>query len=160
MIGAEKKILSCLVILLLIFSNGFALPQDYMDFSSPEATFRTYMQACKDLDFRKSDLCSTKEFQNFTKTNKRYLAHRHTGQLANAHRYWHDKPYKLEMYGHKAIMRFSPEFSRPEPFYFVKERGEWKIDSMFSFNNVIIESSQSWHWRNPNIDNERQWLAK
>lgn len=158
--AVRKKIWLYLPLLLLLFSNNLALSQDDLDFSSPEATFKTYMQACKALDFEKSDLCSTEEFQRFTKINKRYLAHRHTGQLANAYRYWHNKPYKLELHGNKAIMRFSPEFSRPEPFYFVKEREEWKLDSMFSFNNVIIEDSTHWHWRNPNIDNEKEWLKR
>ncbi len=158
--GPKKRLLSCFVMLLLFFSNSLALAQDDLDFSSPKATFKTYMQACKELDFKKSDLCYTEEFRSFIKTNKRYLAHRHAGQLANSYRYWHDKPYKLELYATKAIMRFSPPFTRPEPFYFVKEYGKWKIDSMFSFNNVIIEDSNRWHWRNPNIDNEKKWLKK
>ena len=160
MLKIKKRIWLYLPLLLLLFSNNLALSQNNMDFSSPEATFRTNMQACKDLDFKKSDLCTTKKFQKFAKTNKNYLSHRNTGQLANAYRYWNDKPYKLEMYRNKAIMRFSPEFTRPEPFYFVAEYGKWKIDAMFSFNNVIIEDSQHWHWRNPKIDNEKKWLKR
>lgn len=130
------------------------------NFSTPENTFNSYMYACKVMDFEKSDLCFTREFQNFAKTNKEYLSHRNTGQLRNAYNYWHGKPYKIEMYGDKAIMRFSPEFKRPEPFYFVEEGGEWKIDGMFSFRNVIIEDSGNWFWRYPNVDNEKQWIRK
>ncbi|MBL7070565.1 MAG: hypothetical protein ISS26_00120 [Candidatus Omnitrophica bacterium] len=132
----------------------------WYDFTSPESTFNSHMYACKALDFEKSDLCYTKEFQSFTKTNKEYRSHRNTGQLRNAYDYWHNKPYKLEMHRNKAIMRFSPPFKRPEPFYFVKEADGWKIDGMFSFNNLIIENSGGWFWRNSKIDNEKVWLSK
>ncbi len=132
----------------------------WYNFSTPENTFNSLMYACKAMDFKKNDLCYTKEFQNFTKTDKKYLSHRNTGQLRNAYSYWHGKPYKIKLHGNKAIMRFSPPFKRPEPFYFVKEGGEWKIDGMFSFRNVIIENSKNWHWRNSKIDNEKLWLRK
>ena len=142
------------------FCSTFASAQNDMDFSSPEATFKTYMNACKALDFTKSDLCYTKEFRKFIKKDKDYLAHRHPGQLRNEYNYLHGRKYKLEMHGNKAIMRFSPPFKKPAPFYFVKERGKWKIDAMFSFDNVIVEDRQNWHWRNPNVDNEKLWLRK
>lgn len=154
-----KNLLFYSAVLILFSNNNFVLARNNgMDFSSPKATFETHMQACKELDFEKSDLCYTKEFRNFIKTDANYLAHRHTGQLSNSYRYWHGKPYKLQMHGNKAIMRFSPPFTRPEPIYFVKERGEWKIDALFSFKNVIIEDSTHWHWLNPNVDNEKAWL--
>ena len=157
---AVKKItLLCLSLLLLFFGNIPASARD-MDFSSPEATFKTYLRACKAMDFEKADMCYTKEFRDFIKTNKRYRAHRHPGQLKNEYHYLHGKKYKLERHGRKAIMRFSKEFDRPEPLYFVKERGAWKIDGMFSFDNVVIEDSAHWHWRNPSIDNEKEWLRK
>ena len=153
----------CLAGLVLSFvdnSKTEVYAQD-MDFSSPEAAFRTYMQACKELDFYKSDLCYTKEFQRFTKTNKRYLSHRHKGQLRNEYNDLYGRNYKLEMYGNKAIMRFAPEFMRPAPLYFVREDGEWKIDAMFAFNNIIMDDrTGGWFWKHPNIDNEKQWLRR
>lgn len=132
----------------------------WYNFTTPEKTFNSFMYACEAMDFKKSDLCYTKEFQDFTKTDQNYLSHRNSGQLRNAYSYWHGKPYKIELHGDKAIMRFSPPLKRPEPFYFVREGGEWKIDGVFSFRNVIIEDSQNWHWRNSEIDNEKLWLRK
>ncbi|MFC1752711.1 hypothetical protein ACFL96_04870 [Thermoproteota archaeon] len=155
------KLLLFFVVFLVCFNCVFVFAQDAnLDFSSPEAAFSSYMKACKLLDFSLVDQCYTKEFQQFTKTNQRYRAHRNTGQLSNSYRYWSGKPYKLDKYGNKAIMRFSSEFQRPEPIYFVREAGKWKIDGMFSFNNVIIQDSSGWHWRNPNRNNEREWLRK
>jgi len=155
------RLLSYVIVSLICFSSVLVLAQDKnMDFSSPEATFLSYMRACKLADFSLADQCFNREFQHFTKTNKNYRSHRRTGQLRNAYSYWADKPYKLERHGNKAIMRFSSEFKRPEPIYFVREGGQWKIDAMFSYNNVIIEDSRHWHWRNPNIDNEEKWLRK
>lgn len=157
------KIYSLRFLICLLALGGVCLhgvcAQD-ADYSSPEATFRTYMAACKAMDFKRADKCYTEEFQRFQKTDKKYRAHRHTGQLLNMYNYLRGKKYKLEMHGHKAIMRFSPEFVRPEPLYFVRERGKWKLDGMFSFRNVRIQDHRSWHWQNPNIDNEAKWLRQ
>jgi len=134
--------------------------ESWYDFSKPESAFSSFMRACQMMDFEKSDLCYTKEFQKFAKTDKIYMSHRNKGQLNNAYNYWNNRHYELEVQGRKAIMRFSPPFERPEPIYFVKEADGWKIDGMFSFNNVIIENSKNWHWKNPDSDNEKLWLNK
>jgi len=154
----KKRIIIILIVFLI--GGGVAFADGIMDFSSPEATYRTYIQACKDLDFSRSDLCYTREFRRFIKTNKRYLSHRHPGQLRNEYNQHKNRSYELEMHGDKAIMRFAPEYVRPAPFYFRKENGEWKIDAMFSFNNVIMEGSSRWFWRNEKIDNEGKWLRQ
>ncbi len=130
------------------------------DYSSPEATFRTYMAACKALSFEKSDACYTRRFREFIKTDSNYRAHRHTGQLRNEYNYLHDQEYTLEAHGNKAIMRFAPERQRPAPLYFVKEGGQWKIDAMFAYNNIIMESGSRWHWKNPDVNNEARWLSR
>ncbi|MFC1703281.1 hypothetical protein ACFL1E_00665 [Candidatus Omnitrophota bacterium] len=156
-----KKIAVCLLATHLLMAFCFSRIQAAdMDFSSPEATFRTYLQACKEGSFEKSDLCSTKEFQRYQKSNKQYLSHRHPGQLRNAYNIWANKSYKVEKYGNKAIMRFGKMFKSPAPIYFVKEHGKWKMDGMFEFRNIIYSSGDNWHWKNPNIDNEKKWLNK
>ena len=151
-----KITLGCL--LFVIHPAGFT--QD-LDLSSPEATFKTYMRACEKVDFSVSDQCYTAEFQRFTKTNQRYLAHRHKGQLRNEYNSLRNKQYKIESFGNKAIMRFGPEFKRPAPFYFVIENGQWKIDAMFAFNNIIMDDTTGgWFWKNSHRDNEAYWLKK
>ncbi len=151
-----KKIITCFLLSVLFFGITYASD---IDFSSPEATFKTYLQACKEGSFDKSDLCSTEEFQWFQKTNKKYLAHRHSRQLRNAYNIWANKSYKIEMHKDKAIMRFGPMFKSPAPIYFVKDHGEWKMDSMFVFRNIIYTTGGGdWYWKNPNIDNEKEWL--
>ena len=59
-------------------------------------------------------------------------------------------------------MRFAPEGVRPAPLYFVREAGQWKIDAMFSFDNIIMESGSSttWFWKNSKKDNEKKWLRQ
>ena len=165
----RNKSIYCLIMFIL-YAGVFALSEvnsesevyaQDVDFSSPEATFRTYMQACRELDFNKSDLCYTKEFQMFAKTNKVYLSHRHKGQLRNEYNDLRGRNYKLEMHGNKAIMRFAPEFKRPAPLYFVKEGGEWKIDAMFAFKNIIMDDrTGGWFWKYSNNYNEKHWLRK
>jgi len=153
---------SWLVLCLSALGAGFfhsAYAQD-ADYSSPEATFRTYMAACKAQSFERVDMCYTREFRRFQKKDKRYMAYRNVGQLRNMHGYLAGKRYKLELYGHKAIMRFSPEGVRPEPLYFVRESGKWKLDGMFSFKNVKIQDSRTWYWQDHTIDNEAKWLRQ
>ncbi len=128
-------------------------------FNSPLETFRSYMRACRAMDLESSRACYTKEFQDFTKTSREYSDYNNVRQLKNAYNFWHDKQYDLELHGNMAIMRFAAMFKRPEPIYFVKEDGEWKIDGLFSFKNIVIEDSKHWHWRFPELDNEKLWLG-
>jgi len=131
-----------------------------MDFSSPQSTFKSYLQACKEQDFSKSDLHYTNEFRKFIKTNQGYLSHRNVGQLQNEYNSYFNKSYVIEVYDDRVIFRFAHYGQPPPPIYFVKEDGLWKIDAMFSFNNVIMSSGGHWHWKNPNIDNEKIWIDK
>ncbi|MFH2138198.1 MAG: hypothetical protein ABII88_06770 [Candidatus Omnitrophota bacterium] len=153
-------------ILFMIFFNfilcgsSISFAEEPLDFSSPEELLQSYLRACNALDFSLSDQCYTKEFQEYIRANKEYMAHRNVNQLRNAYGYWSNRPYDIEVYGNKAIIRFSPEFVRPEPFYMVNEDGKWKIDGVFSIKNVKIQDSRTWFWKNPNIDNEKQWLKQ
>lgn len=129
-----------------------------LDFSSPESLLNSYLGACQSLDFSLVDQCYTREYQQYIQSNKDYMAHRNTGQLRNAYSYWGNRDYNIEYHGSKAIIRFAPDGQRPEPLYLVKENGEWKIDGLFSIQNVKIQDSRTWFWKNPNRDNEAWWL--
>lgn len=154
------KIINILLIICSIFfcSQGFA---QEMDFSSPVAAFESYMSAATQRSFELSDSCYTQEFLDFTKNDQEYQSHRHPGQLTNSYNEYLGKRYTVEKFDNKAIMRFGPEYARPSPIYYIFERGQWKMDAMFMFNNIIMDDSTGgWFWRHENKDNERLWLNR
>ena len=153
-----KKTIIFMIISILICATVLA---QNMNFSTPEATFESYLNAAKVRSFALSDSCYTKEFLNFTVNDEEYQSHRYPGQLANSYDEHVGKQYTVERSGNKAIMRFGLEFSRPSPIYFVIEDGLWKMDAMFMFNNIIMDDGTGgWFWRYENKDNEGLWLEK
>ncbi|MBU0468293.1 MAG: hypothetical protein KKD07_09070 [Candidatus Omnitrophica bacterium] len=157
-----KRVFSIIVTLLLGFVS-LSSAQIQMDYSSPEKTLESYLAAAKALSFELTDECYTVEFLVFTQTDEEYMRHRNVNQLRTSYSSIANKPYEVEMYDEKAIIRFAPEFKRPQPLYFVKEVGIWKMDAMFMFNNVIMvdgDPEVEWKWKNSDVDNEALWLNK
>lgn len=162
-VGVNMKRVFTVILGLLLGSVTLSLAQVQMDHSSPERTFESYMAAAKALSFELTDQCYTVEFLVFTQTNDEYMKHRNVDHLRVSYNSMANKPYEVEMYGDKAIIRFAPEFKRPQPLYFVKEAGEWKMDAMFMFNNVIMVDGGTeieWKWKYPEKNSEQDWIDK
>ena len=155
-----KRIFTIIASLLLGFLT-LSSAQIHMDYSSPEKTLESYLESAKALNFELTDQCYTVEFLVFTQTNDEYMRHRNVNQLRVSYNSIANKPYDIEMYDDKAIIRFAPEFKRPQPLYFVKEAGSWKMDAMFMFNNVIMVDGDpeiEWKWKYPEKNSEDLWV--
>jgi hypothetical protein len=156
----KTLILAVLTVLSLLISFPASAQKVAEDYSSPLATFKTYMEACKNHDFSIVDRCYTQEFNRFAKSDKNYMAHRHAGQLDNEYAGYADKSVRVESHGRKVILRFTPEDKKTPSLYLVNEDGRWKIDAMFMFNNIIYDQNNEWFWKNNRQNAERIWINK
>jgi hypothetical protein len=156
----QIKTLFITVIFFSIFHLFVVNAQDIQDdYSTPLAAFQTYLRACKNRDFLAVDKCYSEEFNRFTKSNQQYISHRHVGQLDNEYNTCANKSARVDLHGKKAIIRLYPEDKKTPPFFMIKENGQWKIDGMFMFKNIIYDQNDEWFWKDRSKDNERVWAG-
>ncbi|MDD4953444.1 MAG: hypothetical protein PHG40_00885 [Candidatus Omnitrophica bacterium] len=136
--------------LIVLFLTPALWAQGEEDFSTPLAAFQTYIRACQSHDFDAVDNCFTKEFNRFKKSNKEYMKHRNMGQLDNELSCVLNKEIQVDLHSRKAIIYLYPEDRKTSPYFMTKEGGQWKIDGMFMWNNIIFDQKDEWHWGNGN----------
>ena len=81
-----------------------------------------------------------------------YIPRRKVAHRKNENRVSEGKTYQIEKFKDKAILRFTPALKTQSSIYFKKEKGNWKIDAKFMYDNIIYGGG-GWHWKDSNKNN-------
>lgn len=122
------------------------------DYSSPEATLRSYLRACEAGDFGAADACYTKSSREFIAKTPKMTEGRIPQQLTGTY----DRLSKLKFTTEKvndkrAILR--PDDEKVPPFYMrIQDPKEgWRIDWQFMANYMRADA-KGWSWVNPKAE--------
>ncbi len=140
--------------LLLLALPAWAGP----DYSSPEATLKTYLEACKAGDFEAADACYTKSSREFIAKTPKMTAGRKPEHLIGTYERLSALKFTTETVNPKrAIVR--PDDSKVPPFYMrVQDPKEgWRIDWQFMANYMRADQN-GWSWVNPKA--ETLWKSR
>ena len=138
-----------LVIYFLCVSVSFCFAGN---FSSPRETFEYYKASLKRGDVAAADSCFTAE--SLSKGRRHMKAYMQTLYLAIGNR-----QYRIEEYGNRAIVRWVPPDPTQQEFYLVKEKGAWKIDCQFMFDNIVYDQNHRCMWRKGDPGVEQRWMS-
>ena len=134
-------------ILLLVWLTIPSLAQDY---SSPEKTFETYLEACKVGSFEKAEACYTKSSRALAKQRSQGRV-RHSDSLVDAFDKLSPLTFRLESVNTKRAILWPSDESVPPFFLRIQEPEEnWRLDYHFMSNFIQVEKD-GWKWRNKRI---------
>lgn len=137
-----------LSVLLCLISPVQAEP----DFSSPEATMRTYMEACQAGDFVAADACYTESSRAFLAKNPALRDSRPVEALIGTYERLSKVTFTTEMVNTKrAILR--PDDPKLPPYFLriQNPKEQWRIDWNF-MANYIRANDKGWSWANPRAE--------
>ena len=137
------------LILLMFFLSLPALAQDY---STPEATFKTYMEAMKAADFAATDTCYTASSREMLAKNPAFSQNRPAEMLTQTHDRFSQLTWTTEQVNSKRAILTSNDSKVPPIFMRQQTPGEgWRID--FHFMASYIRADQNgWSWVNPKAE--------
>ena len=122
------------------------------DFSSPEATLKTYLEACKAGDFAASDLCYTASSREMLASTPAFTEGRQPAMLTGTY----DRLSKLtftteKVNAKRAILR--PNDEKVPPFFMRVQNPKegWRIDWHF-MANYMRANENGWSWANPRAE--------
>ena len=128
------------------------------NFSSPEATLKTYLEACKAGNYEAADACYTKSSREFIAKTPKMTAGRKPEHLTGTYDRLSTLKWTVENVNQKrAIVK--PDDSKVPPFYMrVQDPKEgWRIDWQFMANYMRADQN-GWSWANPRA--ETLWKAR
>lgn len=135
---------------LTILLAGMAMAQP--DFSTPEATWQTYLNACQAGDFEAADLCYTASSRDYLKQDPRLTEGRDPEILKATYEKLTSTEFTLERVNSKrAIMRAADE-SIPPYFLRIQKPSEgWRIDLHFMSSYIRVNET-GWSWTFPRAE--------
>lgn len=122
------------------------------DFSSPEATLKTYLEACKAGDFAAADLCYTASSREALAKNPAFTENRQTEMLTGTYERLSKLTFTTEKVNAKrAILK--PNDDKVPPFFLRIQTPKegWRIDWHF-MANYIRANADGWSWVNPKAE--------
>ncbi len=122
------------------------------DFSTPEATLATYLQACREGDFEKSDLCYTHSSRQYLQEHEEFTQNRNPEDLRQAYDRLSQVEFTLEQVNEKRAI-LHPDDPKIPPFFLRQQKpGEgWRIDFHF-MSNYLRADENGWSWRFPKAE--------
>lgn len=122
------------------------------DYSTPEATLATYLEACKAGDFTAADACYTKSSREFLAKTPAFSEGRSPDMLRGTYERLSKVKFSTEKVNAKRAVLVSDDKAIP-PFYVrVQEPKEgWRIDWHF-MANYMRGDANGWSWKNPRAD--------
>ncbi len=137
-----------LVSALLLATPAWAAP----DYSSPEATLQTYLEACKAGDFAAADACYTKSSREFLAATPAFTEGRSADMLRGTYERLSGLKFSTEKVNAKRAI-LTPDDKAIPPFYMrIQEPGEgWRIDWHF-MANYMRGDANGWSWKNPRAE--------
>ena len=122
------------------------------DYSSPEATLRTYLKACQAGDFVAADACYTKSSREFIANAPKMTEGRVPEQLVGTYERLSKVDFRTEKINDKRAV-LVPNDRKIPPFYVrVQEPKEgWRIDWQFMANYMRADAN-GWSWVNPRAE--------
>lgn len=122
------------------------------DFSSPEATLKTYLDALKAGDFAGSDLCYTASSREALAKNPAFTEGRKPEMLTNTYERLSGLTFTTEKVNAKrAILK--PDDDKVPPFFMRIQNPKegWRIDWHFMANYIRADGN-GWSWVNPKAE--------
>lgn len=128
------------------------------DFSTPQATFESYLEACREGDFEGADLCYTASSREYIASHPRVTEGRSPESLKVTYQRLSQAAFKLEQVNsRRAIIRFEDQ-GIPPYFLRVQKAGEgWRIDWHF-MSHYIRRTEDGWSWTFSRA--ERIWKSR
>jgi hypothetical protein len=136
------------IVVLCLLTPVWAQP----DYSTPEQTLQTYLQACKAGDFAQADACYTRSSREFLAKTPKMTEGRMPEHLMGTYDRLAGLEFTTEKVGEKrAILR--PNDAKVPPFYMrVQDPKEgWRIDWQFMANYMRADAN-GWSWVNPRAE--------
>lgn len=143
-----KPALLLLLALFFLPSPAWSEP----DFSSPESTLKTYLDALQAGDFAAADLCYTASSREALAKNPAFTEARRPEMLTNTYDRLAPLTFTTEKVNSKrAILK--PSDDRVPPFFMRIQNPKegWRIDWHF-MANYIRADAQGWNWVNPKAE--------
>jgi hypothetical protein len=143
-----RRLLLCLLTALVTLAPAQAQP----DFSTPEATLKTYLTACQAGDFEAADLCYTASSRQLLASSPSFTAGRQPEMLTATYERLAPLTFTTDkVNARRAILR--PNDSKVPPFFMrVQDPKEgWRIDWHF-MSNYMRADQNGWSWANPRAE--------
>lgn len=122
------------------------------DYSSPEATFRTYLQACQRGDYATADSCYTASSRAFFEKNPSLTKDRPVEALLATHERLSKVNFTTEQVSPKRAILRADDPKVPPYFLRIQSPKEgWRIDWLF-MANYIRANDNGWSWANPRAE--------
>lgn len=122
------------------------------NYTSPEATLKTYLEACQAGDFAAADACYTASSRELLAKTPAFTEGRQPDMLKNTYEKLSKLTFTLEKVNEKrAILK--PNDDKVPPFYLrVQDPKEgWRIDWHFMANYMRADEN-GWTWKNPKAE--------
>jgi hypothetical protein len=122
------------------------------DFSTPEATLKTYLAACKAGDFTATDACYTKSSRDLLAANPAMTQGRQAEMLTGTYERLSPLTWTTEKVNAKRAI-LTPNDPKVPPFFMRQQtKGEgWRIDFHFMANYIRADQN-GWSWINPRAE--------
>jgi hypothetical protein len=143
-----QRYLLFFVWILLVNAPVLAQP----DYSSPEATLKTYLEACKAGDFSAADECYTASSRKRLAETPALTEGRHPDLLTGTYERLSTLTFTTEKVNAKrAILR--PDDPKVPPFFLRVQtpKEQWRIDWHFMANYIRADAN-GWSWVNPRAE--------
>ena len=122
------------------------------DFSTPEATLKTYLQACQAGDFAGADACYTASSREFLAQSPAFTEGRQPELLVGTYERLSKLTFTTELVNAKrAILK--PNDPKVPPFFMriQSPKDKWRIDWHFMANYIRADEN-GWSWGNPKAE--------
>ncbi len=140
----------------LFLITGTALAQP--DFSTPEATWQTYLQACQAGDFEGVELCFTASSRQYLKQNPQPVEERDPALLKATYERLTATDFRLEKVNSKRAIMWPADERIPPCFLRIQKPAEgWRIDLHFMTNYIRV-TEDGWSYTFSRA--ERIWKSR
>ena len=134
--------------LFLVGLSSLSLAQDY---TRPEKTLDTYLEACKAGSYSRAEGCYTKSSRSLVQTLVQEQPERDPDLLKGLYEKLKPLSFRLEEVNAKRAILWPSDENVPPFFLRIQEPEEgWRIDYHFMSNFLKIDK-KGWSWRNKRI---------